>query len=155
MSADPGWYNNLASLPGIGPLFLRTLVYPLSFFLANDVSRSVFEPQAVPDDYLRRAAIRLVLRPETFFANARDLALLRSFIAAQVPCYAGLRAPTTIITGDCDTMVSPDINARALAAVLPRAKLIFLKGVGHMPHHAAPEAVAAAINDLAPTEVIE
>jgi pimeloyl-ACP methyl ester carboxylesterase len=31
--ADPGWYNNLALLPG--PLFLRTLVYPLSFFLAD------------------------------------------------------------------------------------------------------------------------
>ena len=148
--ADPGWYNNLVSLPGIGPLFLRTLVYPLSFFLADGVSRSVFEPQAVPEDYLHRAAIRLVLRPKTFFANARDLALLKSFIAAQVPCYAGLRSPTIIITGDCDTMVSPDINARALAAALPRAKLVFLKGVGHMPHHASPEAVAAAVDELAP-----
>ena len=149
-SADPGWYNNLAALPGIGPLFLRTLVYPLSFFLADRVSRSVFEPQAVPDDYLRRAAISLVLRPKTFFANARDLALLKGFIVAQVPRYAGLRPPTIIITGDCDTMVSPDINARALAAVLPRAKLVSLKGVGHMPHHAAPDIVAAAVDELAP-----
>jgi pimeloyl-ACP methyl ester carboxylesterase len=32
---------------------------------------------------------------------------------------------------------------------LPRAKLIFLKGVGHMPHHAAPDTVAAAIDELA------
>jgi pimeloyl-ACP methyl ester carboxylesterase len=147
--ADPGWYNNLVSLPGIGPLFLRTLVYPLSFFLADRVSRSVFEPQGVPDNYLHRAAISLVLRPSTFFANARDLALLKSFIVTQVPRYAGLRSPTIIITGDCDTMVSPDINARALAAALPRAKLIFLKGVGHMSHHAAPDTVAAAIDELA------
>jgi hypothetical protein len=89
----------------------------------------VFEPQAVPDDYLRRAAIALVLRPKAFFANARDLALLRSFIVAQVPRYAGLCSPTIIITGDCDTIVSPDINARALAAALPRAKLVLVKGV--------------------------
>ena len=82
---DPGWYNNLVSLRGIGPLFLRTLVYPLGSFMIDGVSRSVFEPQAVPPDYVRRAAIRLVLRPKTFFANARDLALLRNFIAAQVP----------------------------------------------------------------------
>ena len=75
--ADPGWYNNLASLPYIGPLFLRTLVYPLSFFLTDGVSRTVFAPQPVPEDYVRRAAIRLVLRPKTFFANARDLALLK------------------------------------------------------------------------------
>ena len=126
-AADPGWYNNLAALPGIGPLFLRTLVYPLSFFLADRASRSVFEPQGVPDDYLRRAAIPLVLRPKTFFANARDLALLKSFILAQVPRYAGLRSSTIIITGDRDTMVSPDINARALAATLPHAKLVFLR----------------------------
>jgi pimeloyl-ACP methyl ester carboxylesterase len=151
---DPGWYNNLALLPVVGPLFLRTLVYPLSFFLAGPVSRTVFEPQAVPDDYLRRAAVALVLRPKTFFANARDLALLRSFIAAQVPRYAGLRSPTIIITGDCDTIVSPDINARALAATLPRAKLVFVKGVGHMPHHAAPATVAAAIDELTPARQV-
>jgi pimeloyl-ACP methyl ester carboxylesterase len=139
--ADPGWYNNLASLRGIGPLFLRTLVYPLGSFLIDGASRSVFEPQAPPPDYLRLAAIRLVLRPRTFFAT---------FIAAQVPSYVDLRSPTIIITGDRDTMVSPEINACALAATLPRAKLIFLKGVGHMPHHAEPDAVSAAIDELAP-----
>ncbi len=146
--ADPGWYNNLASLPYIGPLFLRTLVYPLSFFLTDGVSRTVFAPQPVPDDYVRRAAIRLVLRPKTFFANARDLALLKSFIAAQVPSYADLRSPTIIMTGDRDTMVSPKINACAFAATVPGAKLVFLNGVGHMPHHAAPQAIAAAIDEL-------
>ena len=115
------------------PAVLAHLVYPLGFFLIDRVSRTVFEPQAVPPDYVRRAAIPLVLRPKTFFANARDLALLEKFIAAQVPRYVDLRSPTIIITGDCDTMVSPEINACALAATLPRAKLVFLKGVGHMP----------------------
>jgi pimeloyl-ACP methyl ester carboxylesterase len=56
-AADPGWYNNLASLPWIGPIFLRTLVYPLSLLLAANVSRSVFAPQSVPENYMRRAAI--------------------------------------------------------------------------------------------------
>jgi len=40
--ANPGWYNNLVSLRGIGPLFLRTLVYPLGSFLIDGFSRSVF-----------------------------------------------------------------------------------------------------------------
>jgi len=102
----------------------------------------------VPDDYVRRAAIRLVLRPKTFYSNARDLALLKNFIAAQVPRYGELRTPTVIITGDCDTTVSPQINARALAATLPCARLLLLKNIGHMPHHAAPEVVAAAIDEL-------
>ena len=148
--ANPGWYNKIAVLPIIGPLFLRTCVYPLGSLLIESVTRSVFEPQVVPEDYLRRAAIRLVLRPNSFQANARDLALLKSFIMGQVPRYGDLRTPTVIITGDCDTMVSPDINARALAAILPRAKLVLLKDIGHMPHHAAPEAVAEAIDYLVP-----
>jgi pimeloyl-ACP methyl ester carboxylesterase len=149
--ADPGWYNRLALLPYIGPLFVRTCVLPLGLLLAAGASRSVFEPQAVPADYLRRAGILLVLRPKTFYSNARDLALLESFIRTQVPRYADLRTPTVIITGDRDTMVSPQINARALAATLPSAKLVLLKDIGHMSHHAAPEAVAAAIEELIPS----
>jgi pimeloyl-ACP methyl ester carboxylesterase len=149
--ADPGWYNRLALLPYIGPLFVRTCVLPLGLLLAAGASRSVFEPQAVPEDYMRRAAILLVLRPKTFYSNARDLALLEGFIRAQVPRYVDLRTPTVIISGDRDTMVSPQINARALAAILPRAKLVLLKDIGHMSHHAAPEVVAAAIDELIPS----
>jgi pimeloyl-ACP methyl ester carboxylesterase len=149
--ADPGWYNKVALLPYIGPLFVRTCVLPLGLLLAAGASRSVFEPQAVPEDYLRRAGILLVLRPKTFYSNARDLALLESFIRTQVPRYVDLRTPTVIISGDRDTMVSPQINARVLAATLPRAKLVLLKDIGHMSHHAAPEAVAAAIEELVPS----
>jgi pimeloyl-ACP methyl ester carboxylesterase len=148
--ANPGWYNKLALLPYLGPLFVRTCVYPLGLLLAASVSRSVFEPQPVPEDYMRRAAILLVLRPKTFYSNARDLALLESFIRTQVPRYGDLRTPTIIITGDRDALVSPEINARALAAVLPSAKLVLLKDIGHMPHHAAPDVVAAAIDELVP-----
>lgn len=152
--ANPGWYNKLASSPYIGPLFLRTCVYPLGLLLIDSASRSVFEPQPVPVDYVRRAAIRLVLRPKTFHSNARDLSLLESFIAGQVPRYVDLRTPTVIITGDRDTMVSPQINARVLAATLPCAKLVLLKNIGHMPHHAAPEVVATAIDELVPRTAI-
>jgi pimeloyl-ACP methyl ester carboxylesterase len=147
---NPGWYNKVALLPYLGPLFLRTCVYPLGLLLAASASRSVFEPQAVPEDYVRRAAILLVLRPKTFYCNARDLALLESFIAAQVPRYVDLRTPTVIITGDCDALVSPQLNAQALAAILPSAKLVLLKNIGHMPHHAAPDVVAAAVEELVP-----
>jgi len=126
-AANPGWYNKVAALPFIGPVFLRTCVYPLGLLLTQGATRSVFEPQSVPADYVRRVAIRLVLRPKSFYSNARDLALLRSFITDQVPRYAELRTTTVIITGDRDTIVSPDINARALAATLPRAKLVLLK----------------------------
>jgi pimeloyl-ACP methyl ester carboxylesterase len=146
--ANAGWYNNLAGLPYIGAVFLRTCVYPLGLLLIESASRAIFEPQAVPEGYLRQAAIRLVLRPKTFYSNARDLALLKDFVTRQVPRYAKLRARTIIISGDCDSVVSPEINARALAAALPSAKLVLLKDIGHMPHHAAPGVVAGAVDEL-------
>ena len=145
---DPGWYNRLALVPYFGPLFLRTCVYPLGLLMVERASRRVFEPQAVPDNYTRRAAIRLVLRPKTFYSNAMDLALLESFIAAQVPRYVYLRIPTVIVTGGRDTMVSSQINAHALAATLPCAKLVLLNNIGHMSHHAAPDVVVAAVDEL-------
>jgi pimeloyl-ACP methyl ester carboxylesterase len=129
--------NKLAVRPLIGELFLRTCVYPLGLLLANGSSRSVFEPQTVPENYVRRAAILMVLRPKNFYSNALDLVFLERFITTQVPRYADLRTPTVIITGDRDTLVSPQINARVL------------KDIGHMPHHAAPDVVAAAIDELA------
>jgi pimeloyl-ACP methyl ester carboxylesterase len=134
-------------LPFVGTLFLRTCAYPLGLLLAKGASRCVFEPQTVPANYLRRAAILMVLRPTNFYSNAMDLVWLERFITAQVPRYVDLRTPTVIITGDRDTLVSPHINARVLAATLPCAKLVLLRNIGHMPHHAAPEVVAAAINE--------
>jgi pimeloyl-ACP methyl ester carboxylesterase len=108
----------------------------------------VFSPQPAPPDYADRAAIPLVLRPESFLANARDVAGLNAFVMKQSPRYAGIGAPTTIITGDRDTVVIPRIHAHALAAALPHSKLVALEGVGHMPHHVARERVVAEIEEM-------
>jgi pimeloyl-ACP methyl ester carboxylesterase len=37
---DPGWYNKLASLPYVGPVFLRTFVYPLGVLLVDGALRN-------------------------------------------------------------------------------------------------------------------
>src|SRR4051794_26411004 len=37
---DPGWYNKLALLPYLGPLFLSTCMLPLGLLLVSVVSRS-------------------------------------------------------------------------------------------------------------------
>ena len=60
----------------------------------------------------------------------------------QSPRYGEIAAPTVIVTGDRDTIVSPTIHSRALAATLPHAKLIVLPGVGHVVQHVAAELVA-------------
>jgi pimeloyl-ACP methyl ester carboxylesterase len=143
------WYYRLATTPVLGPLFARTIALPVGLLLMGPAVTSVFAPQSPPHDYVRRAAISLVFRPKTFLANARDVARLLAFVTAQVPRYASITAPTIIITGDRDVTVSPEIHARALAALLPHGRLVVLEGVGHMAHHVAAARVVEAIDELA------
>lgn len=143
------WFYTLTSMPVIGPLFARTIVLPVAFPLMETLARAVFAPQAVPENYVRRSALPLLLRPAAFLANARDVARLHESVTQQAPRYAEIIAPTVIITGDRDTIVSPDIHSKALVAALPRARLIMLPGVGHAVQHVAAELVVAEIERLA------
>jgi pimeloyl-ACP methyl ester carboxylesterase len=149
------WYNAVLSTPVVGPLFARTVALPLGAWLIEDGAVSVFAPQPVPQDYVRRAAVRLLLRPSEFIANAQDVAALKSFVAAQVPCYREIATPTVILTGSADDTVSPRIHAHAIAALLPDARLVVLDGAGHMPHHTHTDAVVAAIDSLQPPVAFE
>jgi pimeloyl-ACP methyl ester carboxylesterase len=142
------WYNALLSTPVLGPVFAHTIAVPLALLLLKRGVASVFAPQPPPADFVRRAAIRLLLRPAQFLANAQDIAALKPFVAAQAPRYGEIGIPTVILTGTADTTVSPHIHARAIAAVIPHARLIMLTGIGHMPHHVATDAVIAAITQL-------
>ena len=60
-----------------------------------------------------------------------------------------IAAPTAIVSGAADDIVLTDLHSRASARAIPGARLTILPGVGHSPHHAAPEAVTTAILDVA------
>ena len=142
------WYDHALTAPVVGPLFARTLGYPIGKFLIGQGVRAAFEPRQPPPDYLERAGGELILRPNELTANAEDLADLHAFVTAQAPRYASLQAPTIVITGDVDEIVSPEIHSRTIAAVLPRAKLIVVPGAGHMVQFTATEEIVQAIGEL-------
>jgi pimeloyl-ACP methyl ester carboxylesterase len=54
-----------------------------------------------------------------------------------------------VSSGDADAIVWTNLHSRSLEREIPGAKLIILPGVGHMPHHAAPELVAREIEAVA------
>jgi pimeloyl-ACP methyl ester carboxylesterase len=110
---------------------------------------AVFSPNEPPPDYVSRASARLALRPSEFLAGAREVSGLKAFVAGQVERYRGLSVPTVIIAGAADTIVPPNVHAQPLEAALPRARLLLLPGVGHMPHYAAADRVADAIAEFA------
>ena len=140
-----GWYNAAITTPVIGPVLAYTVTLPLGLFIAGPGARNVFLPQAMPDGFVDNTATPLLLRPREFLANAYDLVTLKAAVAEQSPRYAEIKAPTTVISGDIDTIVSTNIHSRPFAAAVRNAKLIVLPGVGHMVQNAAPDLVIAEI----------
>ena len=137
--------HHAALLPGLGPLFRRLVVPVVGRLVMARSTREVFAPDAVPEGYGRANGSALVLSPGRFRANAEDMVGLKAALAATVPAYATISAPTLIVQGDGDTVVKPSIHAEALARTIAGARLVGLAGVGHMPQHGARERVTAEI----------
>jgi pimeloyl-ACP methyl ester carboxylesterase len=105
----------------------------------------VFEPRPAPPDYIERTRLRLMLRPWHFKSNAEDVVDVAAHVAVLSKRYAAIRAPTAILTGDRDRIVHPETHAANLGREIPGATLQMLEGVGHSPHHGAPESVIEAV----------
>jgi pimeloyl-ACP methyl ester carboxylesterase len=142
-------YNYIVTTPVIGPLLAWTVTLPLGLMLADPGTRSVFAPQAMPDDFVKDSATRLLLRPREFLANAWDLVSLRAAMAEQAPRYATLSLPISIIAGDADKTVSTHIHSQPLARTAQNTRLAVLPGVGHMIQYAAPDLVISEIETIA------
>jgi pimeloyl-ACP methyl ester carboxylesterase len=143
------WYHHIAVLPVIGPLFTRLVALPVADFQLDAGAKSVFAPREATPGYIETAEIRLLLRPATFRANSQDIAATHAFVSAQSPRYGDLKVPVIAITGDSDTVVSATIHSATIARQAPQGRFVLLPGVGHMPHHAAPEIVVQTIDELA------
>lgn len=143
------WYYHVASWPVAGPAFTRLIGIPAVDLLLPAGVKKVFAPQPVPPGYIEARDVRLLLRPATFEANAQDLAALHAFVTTQEPRYREVRMPVVAITGDSDAIVSPILHSAAIAREAPLGRFVLLPGVGHMPHHAAPEIIVEAIDQIA------
>lgn len=132
----------------------QALVVPLitAFVPADTVSdavRNAFRPQPAPAGYGDHFGPEMSLRRSALRANARQRAALLDQVTAMGPAYGALDLPVEIVHGLADTVVSPDIHARAMARDIPGAVFTALPGIGHMPHHTAIADVVAAVNRAA------
>ena len=139
------WYYKLSATPLIGPLFRSFVVMPVGLLSLRAGVHQVFTPNPTPLNYVEATALKLVLHPRRFRANAEDVAALKPFVVDLSQRYGRLVAPTEIVTGDTDSVVSPRLHAAGCARDIPGAALAILPGVGHSPHHASTESVVAAI----------
>jgi pimeloyl-ACP methyl ester carboxylesterase len=143
------WYYMIAAAPVIGTLFVHTLVTPIGMLSLKSAVDGVFAPDTPPADYAAATGVRLLFRPSEFVANAEDVVDLKGYVERLAPRYAGIKAPTIVISGKRDPIVYEEIHSVGLARDIPGARLVWLDENGHMPHHAATEAVVTAVEELA------
>jgi len=139
------WYYDLAAMPVVGQIFTETVLVPAGLQTLASATKSVFDPQSPPEDYLDQAAISLVFQPRVFRNNARDVVGLNEFVQKFSSRYKEITAPTIVITGDADDVVLASIHSVGLERDIPGAELIVLPGIGHKPEYAATRIAADAI----------
>ncbi|WP_439560447.1 alpha/beta fold hydrolase [Roseinatronobacter sp.] len=138
------WYRISASALG------QHVVLPLvaRFAPASAVDSTldgVFAPNPVPDGYLDHLGRDLTLRAEQLALNAQQVNGLKPHVEAMATGYPALNIPIEVVHGTADETVGMSIHSERLEREVPSVNLTRLDGVGHMPHHARPDAVANAI----------
>jgi pimeloyl-ACP methyl ester carboxylesterase len=147
------WYYRVASTPVLGQMFSTLVAPPVGLFAIDRATREVFAPNARPDNYVKEARALQAVRPAAFRHNAREIAALNAWAKKASPAYRNIDAPTIIITGDTDEIVSPEIHSRQLARDISNSKLIIVRGLGHKSDYVARDLAVASIEKLAGKKV--
>ena len=145
----------LALLPGrIGERARAGLAAVAPRTRAEQVVRVCFgDPSRVPEHRLVEAAEEIVVRNGQQWAREAGERTARGMVAswwwgASPWAVAGrVQAPTLVIWGDRDRLVSPRLATRTVATI-PHARLLMLPGVGHVAQIEAAETVARAVAAL-------
>jgi pimeloyl-ACP methyl ester carboxylesterase len=142
------WHYHPASWRWSAEAFNRLVAIPFGWLMLDSATREVFAPAPEPEGYLRQAKIPLLFRPAAFRANAEDVQELYRAVTELQPRYRDLTQPIVAFHGLGDTVTWASIHSEPLARTAPRARYVPLPGVGHMPHHAVPERIAAAVDEI-------
>ncbi len=142
------WYRIASS-----DLGAATVVPLVSALVPQSVPRksieAIFAPQPAPEGYADHVGVDLTLRTRALRANARQVGGLKPHVTAMALRYPTLQIPVEVVHGTADTIVPLTVHSRPMTVLLPDAHLTELPGVGHMPHHVAPEATVVAIDRAA------
>lgn len=150
------WFEkkSFAEFVGLDKLLINTYFNYLQSSAARDgihrfVDR-IFSPQKPPKGYTDHVGGQLAMRPASLKANKEDIASINTALVRLSKDYGQLQVPFEVISGTDDFIIDTDRQPVPFAEKLPKARLTLLEGVGHMPHHVAPEAIFAALDRLDP-----
>ena len=143
------WYYDAASAPFTGALFSTLIAPPAGLLALNSAVRGVFAPNPMPADYVSRTKAYRALQPLAFRHNAKEVRGLNAWAKTASQSYRRIKAPTVIIAGDADAVVSTDIHARHLARDIAGARLLVVHNLGHKSDYVARDLAIGAIETIA------
>tara|TARA_R110002051_G_scaffold128564_1_gene202272 strand:+ start:4859 stop:5869 length:1011 start_codon:yes stop_codon:yes gene_type:complete len=143
------WYYELAAQPYIGWLFTRTILVPAGLMRLDQATKSVFDPNPRPSEYLIHGAPALAVRPRNFRNNAIDVFNLNGYAKRIASEYSRIKAPTVIISGNRDGVVAEEIHSVGLSLDIEGSELVWIDQCGHKPDYVATEVAVAAIEKIA------
>lgn len=137
------------SLPVLGPLLSR-LGEATRFDrgLLEIVQHTMFAPAEVPRAWKASFPYEAVLDPDSLVLEGEDAASVLPFSPAASIDLRRVTLPVHVLTGTADRIVEDERQAKALAQVLPQARLTEIEAAGHMLHHSHPASLKAAIGDM-------
>ncbi|NYZ15969.1 alpha/beta hydrolase [Azospirillum sp. RWY-5-1] len=136
------------AVPVVGDL-LRYTVSPLFGAVSMPaLLKGMFNPCPVPRAYRDGHDTDLALRPGQIRAMAEDGTMMVPAAAAMRNHYGELHMAVAILAGTEDVVVFPAGQSERLHRDIPHATLRLIPGVGHMLHHADPDAVAEAVETV-------
>lgn len=139
-------HNYIATVPLLSDLFVWTVPFIVGSVIMPRAVEVIFAPDPVPERYQERIGVGLVLRPETFKANAEDVVRLEGNLDRLSRRYMEIAIPVTVITGTRDNIVSNLIHAEGLTRDLQTMRRIDIEA-GHMPHWTATDRVLETIRE--------
>ena len=136
------------AIPLVGTVLRHTLSPAVGRLLWPLWLKLLFSPLPVPA-YFARFPTWMALRPEPLRAVGEESAMLLPVTLRMRREYPKLKVPAVIVAGSHDRFVRTRRHSQRLHEALPHSTFTAVPGAGHMIHHAAPQAVVEAIDQLA------
>lgn len=140
------------AIPVIGDVLRYTISPLLGRVIAPLVFRRLFAPRPVARRFREEFPLDLALRPSQIRTSAAETAMMIPAAMRLRSRYFAIGAPTVLMAGAGDRIVSPERQTRRLHRHVPKSVLYMVPGAGHMVHHLVPSQVVDAIRAVAAAE---
>jgi pimeloyl-ACP methyl ester carboxylesterase len=130
-------------------LWTQTTAIPVARKYASATLAFVFGPQEPDEDYVTEGGGWLGLRPGHYYAMVSDFTAIEDDLPRLQERYGEIRMPAGILFGSEDRVLDYRRHGLGMEGTIPGLEIEILEGIGHMPHYAASERVAAFIRQMA------